>query len=195
MSNVLEAGQLLDVVLDGGWRVPMKVVKVDEDVVDLAGIDHPIALPGGVARCAATLEWRSGIGAARYEGTLLDSGHGGLRLEPAGTPAIVQRRRFVRVRAQVAAAVIASDEQRLLTQTVDLSVGGMLLSNAAGLGMDDRVRFALDLGGATVSGEGHVVRGTPDGGRGVAFEHLNAVSERMLGRFVADRQREKARVA
>lgn len=191
---MIEAGQLVDVVLDGGWRVPMEVVKVDGGSVDVMGTEGAITLPGGLRFCPATLEWRCGFGAARHEGMAFAAAHGGLRLEPSGGPVVVQRRRFVRVRTEVAAAVIAPDEQRLLTSTVDLSVGGMLLSNAAGLGMNQRVRFALDLGGATISGEGTIVRGTPDGGRGIAFERLNAASERMLSRYVAERQREKARI-
>ena len=89
----------------------VKVVKVDAGTVDVADLESGVSLPGD----------------AGHEGMLFAAARGGLRLEPSGGPVVVQRRRFVRVRAEVAAAVIAADEQRLLTQTIDLSVGGMLL--------------------------------------------------------------------
>jgi c-di-GMP-binding flagellar brake protein YcgR len=101
----------------------------------------------------------------------------------------IQRRRFVRVPADLPAALIA-DDRRLLTRTLDVSVGGMLVSPADSLAIEDTVRFALDLGPLTISGDASVVRGTPEGARGVKFGPLQGAAERALSRFVAARQRE-----
>jgi c-di-GMP-binding flagellar brake protein YcgR len=85
--------------------------------------------------------------------------------------------------------VIAAD-RRLMTRTVDLSVGGMLISPADTLAIEDDVRFALDLGELTISGSGTVGRGDSAGLRAVAFSDLQGRAERALSRFVARRQRE-----
>jgi hypothetical protein len=51
---------------------------------------------------------------------------------------------------------------------------------------DPRAFLALDLGGATVSGDGEVVRSTTDGALAVRFGHLPPTGERALSHFVSD---------
>ncbi|HWH93819.1 MAG TPA: hypothetical protein VNT03_08155 [Baekduia sp.] len=52
------------------------------------------------------------------------------------------------------------------------------------------MRFALDLGAITVSGDGRVVRGTAQDARGILFSALQGRAERQLSHDVAPRRRE-----
>ena len=189
MDVLLERGQPVDVVLDGGWSLTVAVASVGLDYVDLAPVDGPLALPGETRFCSALMSWRTRLGATQRRGLLVAGPEGTLRLHPHGAALKVQRRQFVRVPAELSTAVIASD-RRLVTRTLDVSVGGMLLCPADTLAIDERVRFALDLGEMTISGDGVVVRGTADGARAIEFAELHGGAERALSRFVARRQRE-----
>ena len=101
----------------------------------------------------------------------------------------VQRRRHVRVSAGLRAALVAGD-RRLLSRTVNISAGGVLLAPATTFEIDEQVRFALALGDATVTGVGTIVRGSDDGARGLRFDDLDSNGELALSAFVARRQHE-----
>lgn len=190
MELLLERHVPVDISLDGGWHVTAQVTAVGPEHVDLGPLDEPLALPAQLRWCGATISWKTRIGAAHRRGILVPGAEPGqLRLHPVGDPLKVQRRRFVRVPAQLSTAVIAPDK-RLTTRTLDVSVGGMLVAPADTLALDDAVRFALDLGAITISGDGRVVRGTSEGARGILFADLQGRAERQLSHFVAQRQRE-----
>lgn len=189
MDVLLDRDQPVDVVLDGGWRLCARVASVGLDYVDLGPLDGGIALPGELRWCNATMSWRTRLGAAHRHGVLVDGPAGLLRLHPIGAALKVQRRSFVRVPVDLSTAVIAS-HRRLTTRTIDLSIGGMLISPADTLAIDDQVRFAVDLGDVTVTGSGSVVRGDAAGLRAVAFDDLQGRAERAVSRYVARRQRE-----
>jgi c-di-GMP-binding flagellar brake protein YcgR len=107
----------------------------------------------------------------------------------------MQRRRFFRVRCGVTVTVAGADRDPILTEAVDLSVGGMLLARADSLRMGDRVRFGLTLGeGEILVGGGSIVRATPFGHRAVSFDALSGNQEQQLGHFVAEIQRRHAAV-
>ncbi|WP_205698970.1 PilZ domain-containing protein [Conexibacter sp. SYSU D00693] len=195
VTALLEPGLVVDLVLDGGWRRTATVSSVATDAIGLAPCGGPLSLPGQLRWCQAALEWRAGGAAARTDGILHTLEGGALSLAPIHAPERVQRRRFVRVQAEVPAAIVAPDFGRMLAQTVDLSVGGMLVSDAQTLEVGRRIRFALDLSGEVVAGDGEVVRGTAAGARGVRFDELPASAERALSRFVAERQRQKMALA
>jgi hypothetical protein len=186
---MLERDQPVDLVLDGGWHLTARVCAVARDYVDLGPLDEPLTLPGQLRWCGAVVSWRTRIGAAHRHGILVGASAGCLRLHPVGDPTKVQRRRFVRVPADLSTAVICPDK-RLTTRTLDVSVGGMLVAPADTLVLYDTVRFALDLGSITVAGDGQVVRGTAEGARGILFSDLQGRAERALSRYVAQRQRE-----
>jgi hypothetical protein len=189
MDALLEREQPVDVVLDGGWHLSARVASVGPDYVDLGPIDGGLTLPGDLHWCSALMSWPTRLGAAHRRGVLAEAPGGLLRLHAIGAALKIQRRHFVRVPVDLPTALIAAD-RRLMTRTVDLSVGGMLVSPADTLAIDDRVRFAVDLGEITVSGSGTVVRGDTDGLRAVAFEALQGRAERALSHYVAQRQRE-----
>lgn len=190
MELLLEPRVPIDVTLDGGWHLTAQVTSVGPDHVDLGPLSEPLALPAQLRWCGATIAWKTRIGAAHRNGILTQGPEPGqLRMHPVGDPMKVQRRRFVRVPAELATAVIAPDK-RLTTRTLDVSVGGMLVAPADTLVLDDTVRFALDLGAITISGDGKVVRGTSEGARGILFDNLQGRAERQLSRYVAERQRQ-----
>jgi hypothetical protein len=187
---LLERHVPVDITLDGGWHLTAQVTSVGRDHVDLGPLDAPLALPRQLRWCGATIAWRTRIGAAQRRGILVPGEQpGGLRLHPVGDPMKVQRRRFVRVPAELSTAVIAPDK-RLTTRTLDVSVGGMLVAPADTLALEDTVRFALDLGAITVAGNGRVVRGTSEGARGILFCDLQGRAERQLSHYIAQRERE-----
>jgi PilZ domain len=187
---LLERDTPVDITLDGGWHITARVAAVGLEHVDLGPVDQPLQLPAQLRWCGATMAWRTRLGAAHRRGILVQSPESGiLRLHPVGDPMKVQRRRFVRVPAELSTAVIAPDK-RLTTRTLDVSVGGMLVAPAETLTLDDVVRFALDLGKITIAGDGRVVRGTSDGARGILFAELAGRAERQLSHYVAQRQRE-----
>ncbi len=192
MEALLERNVPVDIVLEGGWHVTASVSSVDDTHVELCPVDGPLVLPGELRWCAATISWKTRVGAAHRHGVLVPAPDGRLRLHPHGEPLKVQRRQYVRVPAELTAAVIG-ENGRIVTRTVDVSVGGMLVCSAEDLALAEHVRFALDLGSLTISGTGHVVRGTGEGERGLRFESLQGRAERALSRFVAQRQREMLR--
>lgn len=191
---MLQRNVPVDIVIDGGWRLTACVTSVDDDHVELGPVEAPLALPGALRWCNATITWRTRTGAAYRHGVLVEAADGHLLLHPHGDPLRIQRRQFVRVPAELAAAVIGG-HQRLVTRTLDVSVGGMLVASAEELELAQRVRFALDLGSLTVSGTGTVVRGTGEGARGLRFEDLQGRAERALSRYIAQRQRELLRAS
>jgi c-di-GMP-binding flagellar brake protein YcgR len=101
----------------------------------------------------------------------------------------MQRRRFFRVRCSVR-VTIAGHGDALLTEAVDLSIGGMLLARADALHVGDHVRFALTLGeGQILIGGARVARATEFGHRALSFEELTSSQEQRLAYFVADIER------
>ena len=97
------------------------------------------------------------------------------------------------MRCGVTVTVAGGDREPILTEAVDLSVGGMLLARADSLRVGDRVRFALTLGeGEILVGGGRIVRGTPFGHRALSFDALTGAEERRLGHFVAELERQAA---
>ena len=188
----LERDQIVDVCLAGGWRRTVRVVGVGSAHVDVMPIEGPAALPGGIELWEATIEWRAERGLARAEGVLTGTS-GALRFLETTGEVVMQRRRFFRVRCGVTVTVAGSDREPILTEAVDLSVGGMLLARADSLRVGDRVRFALTLGeGEILVGGGRTVRGSPFGHRALSFDALTGAEERRLGHFVAELERQAA---
>jgi hypothetical protein len=190
----LEPDQIVDVCLAGGWRRTVRVVAVGDAHVDVLPTDGAAGLPAGIELWEATIEWRAERGLARAEGVITDTSDALRFLETAGE-VVMQRRRFFRVRCGVTVTVAGADRDPILTEAVDLSVGGMLLAGADWLRIGDRVRFGLTLGeGEILVGGGRIVRATPFGHRALSFDALSGNQEQRLGHFVAEMQRRDAAV-
>ena len=182
--------QIVDICLAGGWRRTVRVVGSGDAHVDVVPLEGPPALPAGIELWEATIEWRADRGLARLDGVLTDTA-GGLRFLETGGEVVMQRRRFFRVSCAVKVTIAGSDRGPVLTEAVDLSVGGMLLARADSLSVGDQVRFAVTLGeGEILVGGGRIVRGTPFGHRALSFQDLTASQEQRLSRFIAELQRQ-----
>jgi hypothetical protein len=185
--------QIVDVCLAGGWRRTVRVIETGEAYLDVMPLEGPPQLPAGIELWEATIEWRSERGLARLEGVLSDT-TGALRFLETGGEVVMQRRRFFRVSCAAKVTIAGSAHGSVLTEAVDLSVGGMLLARADSLSVGDHVRFAVTLGeGEILVGGGSVVRATPFGHRALSFHDLTGSQEQRLSRFVAELQRRELR--
>ena len=168
----LAPDQIVDVCLAGGWRRTVRVDGVGEAHVDVTPVEGPPALPAGIELWEATIEWRAERGLARLDG-VLTAATGSLRFLETGGEVVMQRRRSFRVSCAAKVTVAGSAHGPVLTEAVDISVGGMLLARADSLSLGDQVRFAVTLGeGEILVGGGRVVRGTPFGHRALSFQDL-----------------------
>ncbi len=184
-------GHPVDLVVAGGWRLPVRVQDTTAQSVTVESMTGEVVMPGGVGTCDAALEWRSARGLVRRAGRLTVEGQR-LLLTDAEEAVIMQRRNFARVHCAVRVAVcgvLGGDD--LLTRTVDLSVGGMLIEQASVLALDARVRFSILLPEhGELTGEGTIVRATQFGHRAIQFDELSRADERLLARFVMAQERE-----
>ncbi len=186
MDLLLETGDALDIVLEGGWRRQATVTAVDAPHVDLAFTGAGAALPGGLSWCSAAIEWTTGAGTPASTRGIVHAVDDVLRLEVTGGTGIVQQREHPRVRASVEVQ-LTDGEHEFVARTVDLSEGGMLLGGAEALQPGQQVRFTLHLEGVTVNGTGTVVRATAAGERGVQFdEQQRVIGDRLVGARDAD---------
>lgn len=71
------------------------------------------------------------------------------------------------------------------TFALDVGVGGLLLAGPADLTVGELLDVVFDLG-APIGARARVVRETPDGMKGVAFEAIAAADLHRLERFVRD---------
>lgn len=194
MDVLIEPDVEVVVTLDGGWEASAVVMAIRDDQVDLrmvSGTLEPAALPGGISECDARITWETRLGTAQRAGTLTVSADGLLQLDATGRPQSLQRRSHVRVPADLVAAIVG-DEHRVVTRTLDISVGGMLLSPVESIVPEQNVRFAIGLGDITVTGNGEVVRETPDGAPAVRFLGLHPLAEHELSAYVDRRRQELA---
>lgn len=184
-------------------RAELLAIAADHRAVDLlvdatrtrdavsSGTDADLALLDALERATAAVSWQSRAGGAarRAGGVLIPRPAGRMRGQAAAVLPAVQRRGTVRVSAVLRAAVITG-ERSLLSRTVNVGAGGMLVAPAETLAVGDVVRFAIDLRGITVTGDGTVLRAEPQGGRAIRFDGLDARAVNAIAAFVARRQRE-----
>lgn len=186
-------GSPIDLVIEGGWRQSVRTHSDDPSQGDvrLLPVGGPAVIPGEGETIKATLEWRSPRGLVRRQG-VLRADQRGFVLADAHEAVVMQRRNFARVRCAVRVNVHGADPAAdLITRTVDLSVGGMLVEQAAMLSIDERVAFTLNLpGDAVVHGEGSVVRATQFGHRAIEFDPFPRADEQAVARFVFAQERE-----
>lgn len=192
MDVLIEPDVEVVVTLEGGWTTAAVITSVAEGHVELRTLSdslEPATLPGDLTECSARMNWETRLGTAERTGMLSATADGLLHLDSIGPPAALQRRAHVRVPADLVAAIVG-DEHRVVTRTLDISVGGMLLSPVESIVPNQTVRFAIGLGDITVTGAGEVVRETSDGAPAVRFAPLHELAERELSAFVDRRRRE-----
>lgn len=143
-----------------------------------------------LAHRSAQVEFSTERGLYRVSGDVLSrDGRGLVELSVDGTERI-QRRTDVRVAAVRPVSIVqrADDDERTAS-TVDLSGSGLLIAQMDGLGLGERIAFALDLDGPSVGGEGEVVREDGRGRKGVRIDRISSHDRELLIRFVFTRQR------
>ena len=104
---------------------------------------------------------------------------------PAAAPALRSVERRTEGRTPLVRPVVVRrdgpDEQR--TFALDVGAGGVLLAGPADLALGEVLELLVDLD-EPVAGRARVVRETPDGLKGLAFEALEADDRARLERFV-----------
>jgi hypothetical protein len=138
------------------------------------------------------LEYISGKGLVRLEGHATFEDRDLARFVAASPAEVIQRRDFVRVDA--AQPVRLSDpggDTPMHTHAVDISGGGMLVSDEGKLREGQVLRFSLDLepGRAPLEGTARVVRTESGGEKGLAFEAISTTDRQRLIHYIFDRQR------
>lgn len=194
MDVLIERNLAVTVTLEGGWHLPATVISVTDEHIDLriASTSRERAvLPGQLGSCDARVSWETRLGTAHRDGIIAPHETGDLRLYATRSPQQVQRRVHARVPADLVAAIVG-DDHRVVTRTLDISVGGMLLSPVNAVVPHQMVRFAIGLGEVTVTGVGEVVRTSDEGAPAIRFSGLHGESEHQLEAFVARRRRELA---
>jgi len=194
---LIERNLAVSVMLEGGWRLPATVIAVTDEHIDMriASTAHADAvLPGHLQSCKARVAWETRLGTAHRDGMITVRTDGDLRLHAVRQPQHLQRRIHARVPADLVAAIVG-DDHRVVTRTLDISVGGMLLSPVSAVVPKQQVRFAIGLGEITVTGVGEVVRTSEEGAPAIRFAGLHGESQREIASFVDRRRRELAEPA
>ena len=135
----------------------------------------------------ALLEYNSARGVVRLRGEAVFEDRSLIRFEAATEPEVTQRREFVRIHSP--RPVVLKAEQEVIddhAHTIDLSGGGMLVSGADTLAVDDEVRFSMQLGPREllVAGVARVVRVHDDGQRALSFIEIDEGDRDRLIRYV-----------
>jgi hypothetical protein len=102
-----------------------------------------------------------------------------------------QRRQAYRVRVALKVEVSLPNGEKVTTETINLSVGGLRLRSCPRLSVDDKVRVRVMIGGEILVVKAEVARAEPGGGCGLRFLELRAGDDQRIGRYLADLQRHK----
>ncbi|HLI58322.1 MAG TPA: PilZ domain-containing protein [Solirubrobacteraceae bacterium] len=174
----------------GGDELPVQTYEHEQEVllVVLTEVEQP---PVGEEN-DATLEYTTVRGVIRLHGEAVFQDASLVRFRAEGAPEVVQRRQFVRVHASHEVTVDAPPLYApRRTHTVDISGGGMLLSDAGHLRIGDVVRFEIRFADSTPPAEGiaRVVRIDAGGRRGLRFETIDEDDRQRLIRYVFELMR------
>jgi PilZ domain len=161
----------------------------------LAGGARPVGSPAtragrvGGAETAAARARAASPPVAQAVAAPADPAPSGAAAQSAGT---AHQRANVRVQAQRPVIAYVGDERsEVLSYTLDLSAGGMLLAGMDHLEPGELLEFELTLepDDPVVAGVATVVRSTPDGNCAVSFKSMGDEDERRLVKWVFDYQR------
>jgi hypothetical protein len=173
-----------------GDRLPIRAFKRGREVVLVVMVDVDEAEQNQMMP-SAEVEYNSLRGVVRLHGQAVFEDHGVVRFEAQGDPEVMQRRSFVRVHTPQAVTLRTVDGAKQSVHTIDLSGGGMLITEADGLDPDEPVRFSMYLGDREpgVAGVARVVRIAGDDRCALVFEQIDESDRQRLIRFVFDLMR------
>lgn len=105
-----------------------------------------------------------------------------------------QRRGSYRVRVTCEAEVTLPNGEQVAGETTNLSVGGVRLRSCPRLRVDDQVRVRLTIGPDVLLVKAEVARAETGGGCGLRFLELRPGDDQIIGRYLAELQRDKLAV-
>jgi hypothetical protein len=168
-----------------GEEVPVRTFERGEEVVLVVLVNLDDERESDSLE-AAKLEYTSRRGLIKLRGEAVFEDPSLIRFHPDGDAEILQRRDFVRVHTPHPVTVESEIEGRRRVHTVDLSGGGMLLSDDETLAVDQTIRFTISVVTTELPIEGiaRVVRIREDGKRALMFEQIAEHDRQRLIRFV-----------
>jgi hypothetical protein len=168
-----------------GEEVPVRTFERGEEVVLVVLVNLDDERESDSVE-AAKLEYTSRRGLIKLRGEAVFEDPSLIRFHPDGDAEILQRRDFVRVHTPHPVTVESEIEGRRRVHTVDLSGGGMLLSDDETLAVDQTIRFTISVVTTELPIEGiaRVVRVREDGKRALMFEQIAEHDRQRLIRFV-----------
>jgi hypothetical protein len=168
-----------------GEEVPVRTFERGEEVVRVVLVNLDDERESDSVE-AAKLEYTSRRGLIKLRGEAVFEDPSLIRFHPDGDAEILQRRDFVRVHTPHPVTVESEIEGRRRVHTVDLSGGGMLLSDDETLAVDQTIRFTISVVTTELPIEGiaRVVRVREDGKRALMFEQIAEHDRQRLIRFV-----------
>ena len=189
-----KAGDQVALVVAGQGRVVGRVDQVGEDFVKVALAKGAKGLK--IKReDEATLLYAGGGGVAELKGGLRRDGFSSssVRFEFEATKQGIQRRRHVRVDAElpVLLRMTRPDATLIKTQTLNVSGGGMEVVDKVGLPIGALVKIELRLPGDALPlpVTGRIVRRARVNTKGVQIERMLASDQQRLVKFIFTRQR------
>jgi hypothetical protein len=187
-------GQLVGVEVPGHGRVEARVDQAADGRLILSTGFAQLALDG---EDLAVLEFTTPRGLCRLEGFVRETGGDDanvLDFRQLLEPALEQRRGAARADAVIAISAWIEADQVVL-YALNVSAGGMLLSGADRLAVDDVFWFEIDIDDqAPLTGRARVVREDEGGLRAVTLVDVPERGRDRIVRFVFDRHR-RERVA
>jgi len=176
---------------DSGQTVPVSVTERGRDLLLIPLVELGNLLASGARELV--FESMSPRGLLRLHGVAEWIHEELVRFEAVGEPELVQRREYFRIVAPQRVRVDGQLGERVVTSSVDISGGGMLLTGLGAIDLGSRIEFRLTLSehDPPVSGTGLVVRAAAgkDERRGILFEEISRTDRERLIHFVFDRQR------
>jgi len=184
-----------------GERIPARVVDSDGDSVDVALMFRPARPLRQDLLKQLTMEFTLPRGRVRLQGDVQLEDRDLLHFADLRPVELRQEREYVRVPSSRPVTIsIDHGPGKVLTYSVDLSGGGILLAGPSTLQIGERIPFELttDKGEAPIRGVGVVVRVDSESRRAIRFERISEVDRRRLVRFIfecmrVERQRQLLR--
>jgi hypothetical protein len=170
-----------------GERIPGRVTESNGDGVDVALMFRPARPLRKDQLKRLALEFTLPRGRVRLQGDVQLEGRDLLHFGDLKPVEVRQEREYVRVPSSRPVTIsIDHGPSKVLTYSVDLSGGGILLAGPSTLQIGERVPFELTIakGQAPISGVGVVVRADSESRRAIRFERISDVDRRRLVRFI-----------
>lgn len=188
-GDVLETGTPGRLRTAESERLMVRVARRRENQLWLVPLTGEVDQLHGASTITLECTNRRGLLCVRGHAELLDSGV--IAFQIAEPPEVLQRREYVRVPTHQKVSIVGGSGVRAISRTVNLSGGGMLLSDLYELELDDRAHFRIELvpEEPMVEGWARVVRLGTQGHRAFQFEEIAKKQRERLIHFIFDRQR------